>query len=232
MKTLGLIGGTSWHATQEYYKLINEGVGRQIGTKGNPELIIYSLNIEIMRSMDRDRIHAKYLEVSEKLIRAGAEGILICANTPHLVYDYVQPRISAPILHIADATGKEAARLGLKKLGLLGNRPTMTLGFIPEVLTTRYGIETIIPESSTDIQRSHDFISKELTQGTFSEKAREFFTDQIELFRQRGVDGIILGCTELPLLIDSTKLDVPTLPTTDLHARMAVDFIMKKGAPS
>jgi len=225
MKTLGLIGGTSWHATLEYYKLINEGVGRLRGTQGNPELIIYSINIEIMRSMDLDRIHAKYLEVSEKLIGAGAEGILICANTPHLTYDYVQPKIGVPILHIADATGREAKRLGLKKLGLLGNRPTMTGDFIPGVLQSAYGIETMIPESHF-LPKAHYFISKELTQGKFSEKARKFFLEQIELLKARGADGIILGCTELPLLIDATQVEVPTLPTTDLHARMAVDFIL------
>ena len=225
MKTLGLIGGTSWHATQEYYKLINEGVGRLRGTQGNPELIIYSINIEIMRSMDLDRIHAKYLEVSEKLIEAGAEGILICANTPHLTYDYVQPKIGVPILHIADATGKEAKRLGLKKLGLLGNRPTMTGDFIPGVLRSGYGIETIIPESHF-LPKAHYYISKELTQGKFSDKARKFFLEQIELLKDRGADGIILGCTELPLLIDATQVELPTLPTTDLHAQMAVDFIL------
>ncbi|MEJ2162702.1 MAG: amino acid racemase [Robiginitalea sp.] len=226
MKTLGLIGGTSWHSTQAYYKLINEGVGEFIGTQGNPELIIYSINIEVMRSMDRDRIHAKYLEVSQKLIGAGAEGILICANTPHLVYDYVQPRIGVPILHIADATGREANRLGLKKLGLLGNRPTMTGRFIPDVLKSGYGIETIIPESHC-LSQAHDYVSKELTQGKFTDKARGFFLSQIELLKARGADGIILGCTELPLLIDADQLDVPALPTTDLHARMAIDFIME-----
>jgi aspartate racemase len=230
MKTLGLIGGTSWHSTEAYYRLINEGVGNQIGTQGNPELIIYSINIEIMRELDRDKIHAKYLEVSNRLIGAGAEAILICANTPHMVYDYVQPRISVPILHIADATGQEASRLGLKKLGLLGNRPTMTGDFIPGVLREKYGIETIIPESHS-IPRAHAYVSLELTQGKFTEKARDFFTRQIDLLMDRGADGIILGCTELPLLIDSEALKVPALPTTDLHARMAVDFILDAQAP-
>ena len=227
MRTLGLIGGTSWHSTVAYYKLINEGVGEHIGTRGNPELILYSINIEIMREQDRDKINAKYLEVSKKLIGAGAGAILICANTPHMVYDFVQPQIEVPILHIADATGKEATRLGLKKLGLLGNRPTMTGDFIPGVLKQKYGIETIIPEDHA-VSQSHRFVSVELTRGKFTETARSFYRDQIEQLRRRGADGIILGCTELPLLIKAADVKVPTLATTDLHARMAVDFIMGK----
>lgn len=229
MRTLGLIGGTSWHSTVAYYKLINEGVGEHIGTRGNPELILYSINIEIMREQDRDKINAKYLEVSKKLIGAGAGAILICANTPHMVYDFVQPEIEVPILHIADATGKEATRLGLKKLGLLGNRPTMTGNFIPGVLKQKYGIETIIPEDHA-ISQSHRFVSVELTRGKFTEAARSFYMDQIEQLRRRGADGIILGCTELPLLIKAADVPVPTLATTDLHARMAVDFIMGTGS--
>ena len=229
MKTLGLIGGTSWHSTVAYYKLINEGVGAHIGTQGNPELIIYSINIEIMRALDRDKIHAKYLEVSKRIIEAGAQGILICANTPHMVYSHVQPKIEVPMLHIADATGKEAARLGLGKLGLLGNRPTMTGSFIPEVLKRNYGIETIIPEEQY-LSESHHYVSKELTQGKFTDAAREFFLQQIQYLKDRGADGIILGCTELPLLIDAGELDIPALPTTDLHAAMAVDFILDRPA--
>ena len=225
MRTLGLIGGTSWHSTQAYYRLINEGVGKHIGTRGNPELILYSINIEIMREQDREKINAKYLEVSNKLIKAGAAAILICANTPHMVYDFVQPKIDVPILHIADATGKEATRLGLKKLGLLGNRPTMTGDFIPGVLKKNYGIETIIPEDHA-ISQSHRYVSVELTRGKFTDAARSFYLEQVKQLTARGADGIILGCTELPLLIKSEDVPVPTLATTDLHARMAVDFIM------
>ena len=225
MRTLGLIGGTSWHSTVAYYKLINEGVGEHIGTRRNPELILYSINIEIMREQDRDKINAKYLEVSEKLIGAGAAAILICANTPHMVCDFVQPKIGVPILHIAEATGKEASRLGLKKLGLLGNRPTMTGDFIPGVLKQKYGIETIIPQDHA-VSQSHRYVSIELTRGKFTDAARNFYMEQIELLKERGAEGIILGCTELPLLINPEDVSVPTLATTDLHARMAVDFIL------
>ncbi len=227
MKILGMIGGTSWHSTIAYYRLINEGVGAHIGTQANPELILHSIDISLMRSQDWKKIREKYLEVSGKLEREGAEAIVICANTPHVVYDYVQPRIGIPILHIADATGKEASDLGLGKLGLLGNKPTMTGSFITGRLSEAFGIETIIPENPS-IPRAHYFVSRELTQGKFTDEAREFFLGQIRKLQDRGAEGIILGCTELPLLIRPEEAGIPVLATTDLHARMAVDFILDR----
>lgn len=227
MKTIGLIGGTSWHSTIAYYKLINELVGEKIGTQGNPPLIIHSINIEIMREQDAEKINVKYLDVSRKLEQSGAEAIVICANTPHMAYQYVQPKIGIPILHIADATGKEAQRLGLRKLGLLGNRPTMTGNFISCILKTNYGIETIIPEAHC-IGQAHDYVSKELTQGQFTEKAKQFFLTQIKMLEVQGADGIVLGCTELPLLIKETEVDIPLLATTNLHVQTAVDFILEQ----
>ncbi len=226
MKTLGLIGGTSWHSTIVYYRLINELVGAQIGTQGNPPMVIHSINIKVMREQNVDKINATYLDVAQKLQKAGAQAIVICANTPHMTYDYVQPQIDIPILHIADATGKEAVRLRLKKLGLLGNRPTMTRGFIPEILKSNYDIETLIPEAQY-LSQAHEYVSKELTQGRFSEKAKRFFLNQIKILKERGADGIILGCTELPLLVKQEDVDIPLLSTTDLHAQMATDFILE-----
>jgi aspartate racemase len=225
MNSIGLIGGTSWHSTIVYYRLINELVAEKIGTQGNPELLVYSINIELMREQNVDKINAKYLQVSRSLEQAGAKAIVICANTPHMAYDYVQPKIGIPILHIADATGKEATRLHLKKVGLLGNRPTMTRGFIPDILQRNYRIETIIPEES-GLSQSHHYVSKELTQGLFTKEATSFFLEQIQSLKNRGAEGIILGCTELPILLDKSSTDIPLLATTQLHAQMAVDFIL------
>ncbi|MEO9870654.1 aspartate/glutamate racemase family protein [Ekhidna sp.] len=225
MKTLGMIGGTSWFSTIEYYKLINEQVGEKIGTQGNPPLILHSINIELMRRQDKEEINAKYLDVSLKLQQAGAEAIIICANTPHMVYPYVQPKIDIPILHIAEATGNEAAKKGLKKLGLLGNRPTMTGNFIPSILSKQFKIQTIIPDEE-NLDQAHDYVSRELTQGIFSDEARGFFLEQMHLLQQKEAEGIILGCTELPLLVNETDFNIPLLPTTELHVKMAVDFIL------
>lgn len=225
MKTIGLIGGTSWHSTIVYYQLLNEMVGEAVGTDQNPPMWIYSLNINLMRQQDKPEIQAKYLEVALQLERNGALAIAICANTPHMVVPYVQPKISIPILHIADATGKEAQRMGMKRLGLLGNRPTMTGDFIPSRLLSEFGIETLLPDESV-IQQSHYFVSKELTQGKFTEEAKDFYVEQINGLVKDGSDGIILGCTELPMLLDDYKGDVPLLPTTQLHARMIANFIL------
>ena len=227
MKVLGMIGGTSWHATIEYYKYINEGVGREIGAQANPPLVLYSINIEVMRSMDRERIHSTYLDVSRKLEVAGAEAIVICANTPHMVYEFVQPQIGIPILHIARATGQEAKRQQLKTLGILGNKPTMTGHFIHDILEQEFGIRTLVPEA---VDQSHLYVSKELTQGIFSDAARTFYLEQIRALRQKGAEGIILGCTELPLLLRESDTGLPLLSTTHLHAQMAVDFILERDA--
>lgn len=220
-----MIGGTSWHSTIEYYRLINEGVGKRIGTQGNPPLIIHSINIELMREQNEDKINAKYLDVSTKLQQAGAEAIIICANTPHMAYPYVQPKIDIPILHIAEAAGKEAKNYGLQSLGLLGNKPTMTGTFIPDVLEEKFSIKTIIPDNE-HLDRAHYYVSKELTQGVFSEEAKSFFLEQMSLLKDKGAEGIILGCTELPILFRDTDYDIPLLATTELHVNMAIDFIL------
>jgi aspartate racemase len=227
MKTIGLIGGTSWHSTLDYYRLINSLVSDKIGTAGNPPLILYSLNIEIMRSQDWEKINKKYLEVSRILHKAGAQAIVICANTPHTVYDFVQPQIEIPILHIADAIGQYASKNDLENLGLLGNKPTMTGEFITSYLDAHYKINTLIPEDM-GVARSHYFVSKELTRGIFSEEAKEFYLKQIDLLQKRGAEGVILGCTELPILLSQEDSIVPLIPTTDLHAQMAADFILSE----
>jgi len=225
MNTLGMIGGTSWHATDVYYRLIQEGVAEEIGAWNSPPLILHSINIAIMRSQDKELIQTKYLETAQKLETAGAEAIAICANTPHMVYDFVEAQIEIPFLHIAEATGQEAKRLGLKKLGILGNKPTMTGNFISGYIKDQFDIEVIRPEGGA-LDQSHQYVSKELTQGKFTNEARIFYLEEIGKLEARGVDGIILGCTELPILLKEYKADIPMLATTDLHAKMAVDFIL------
>ncbi|MCY2686486.1 aspartate/glutamate racemase family protein [Salinimicrobium sp. TH3] len=225
MKKIGLIGGTSWHSTIVYYRLINEMVGEKIGTQANPELLIYSLNIELMREQNKEKINNKYLEIAHTLQNAGAEALVICANTPHMVFDFVQPKIGIPILHIADAIGKEARDKGLKTLGLLGNRPTMTGDFIPKYLKEHYEINTIIPDAQY-IDQNHHYVSVELTRGIFTPEAKTFFREQMEMLKAKGADGIILGCTELPMLLDASDFNLPMIATTQLHAKMAADFIL------
>ncbi len=201
-------------------------VQEKIGKQANPELLIYSLNVELMRDQDTEMINDKYLEIARTLQAAGAEAVVICANTPHMVYNFVQPKIDIPILHIADAIGKEAGKKNLNKLGLLGTRPTMTMDFISSHLKENYAIECIIPDPEY-IDQNHQYIAKELTKGTFSDEAKKFYLEQMELLRAKEAEGIILGCTELPMLLDQKDFDLPLIATTQLHAKMAVDFILK-----
>lgn len=225
MKKLGMIGGTSWHSTVVYYKEINNKVTDKLGTHLNPELILYSLNVEIMREGDFDKIKSKYLDISNKLINSGAEAIIICANTPHLVYEHVSPKIDIPIIHIGDATAKSAKDNNIGKLGLLGTMPTMKEDFLKGRISEKHGIEVIIPEEDT-VDEVHRYIADELTQGKFTDTAKEFYTTEIEKLRSRGAEGIILGCTELPILLNQKDFEIPLMDTTDLHCNMAVDFIL------
>lgn len=143
-----------------------------------------------------------------------------------MVYPFVQPKIDIPILHIADATAQEASKKGIEKLGLLGNKPTMTGGFIQSQIRANYHIDTIIPDDAF-IEESHYFISKELTQGKFTIEAKDFFLRQMQLLKEKGAEGIVLGCTELPMLIDQEDFELPLMATTQLHAKMAADFILE-----
>ena len=227
MRTLGLIGGTSWHSTIVYYRLINELAAKKVETHANPPLILYSLNGELMRSTDVEKIKTSYLHIARKLEIAGAAAIVICANTPHLVYDYVQDKISIPILHIADAVGLSSLSKGFNKIGLLGTRPTMRGDFLTKRLKEKFGIQTLVPELEFQ-DEIHHYIATELTKGKFTESAKLFFLDHIQLLKERGAQAVILGCTELPLLISAEDSDLPLLQSTHLHAQMAVDFIFKK----
>ena len=226
MNLLGMIGGTSWHSTIEYYRLLNELVGDKIGTQQNPPLLLYSLNVKLMRENDSEKIKNSYLEIAKKLETGGAKAIIICANTPHMVYDFVQPKINVPILHIADAVAREAKQKSYKKLGLLGTRPTMQGDFLQGRLRDKHQIETLIPADNF-IDETHRFISEELTQGKFTDAAKKFYLEQMQLLKERGAEAIILGCTELPMLIKEKDTEIPLLDTTKLHAEMATEFILK-----
>lgn len=225
MKLLGLIGGTSYHSTLEYYRDINKKVADKIGNSQNPELLLYSINIDVMRRQDEEEINQTYLKVAQTLEQAGAEALLICANTPHMAVEFVESKIGIPFLHIANSVAKEAKQNKFKKLLLLGNKPTMTKAFLKDYLTREHNFEIVIP-AEENIETSHHFVSKELTQGIFSKEAKTFYKDLITTFEDE-VDAVILGCTELPILLKNEKSKLPFLATTDLHIQTAVDFIIE-----
>lgn len=224
MKTLGMIGGTSWHSTVEYYRYINSMVNERTDGMTSPPLLLYSLNIDLMRRGDWNEINSAYLDIAQTLQDDGADAIILCANTPHKVYSFVQPKIDIPILHIADATAAEAQKQGLKTLGLLGTKPVMEGGYIAGRIEDVSHIKTIIP---SDDRRDavHLGVVKKLVRGIFDDETRAFFMNEMDLLKQQGAEGIILGCTELPMLMEGVDYELPLLDTTKLHAEMAVDFI-------
>jgi len=225
MKTLGLIGGTSWHSTIEYYRYLNEMINEKFDPPQNPPLLIYSLNADLMRRGDWEEIKLAYLDISLNLQRGGAEAIVICANTPHKVCPFVAPHLDIPFIHIADAIGEEAKRLGLKNLGLLGTLPVMQENYISGRLEENYQIQTTTPDKRNGV-KMHRIIANELTQGIFEENAKQFVLSEMQKMKADGADGIILGCTELPLLIKAKDFDLHLLNTTYLHAKKAMDFIV------
>lgn len=227
---LGLIGGTSWHSTVEYYRYINQAINDYYGNNTDPPLIIYNLNqreIHDLQLADRwDKIADLYSDAAIKLRSAGAQAILFAANTPHRVYPQVSRRIGMPVLHIADATGEAIQRAHLTKVGLLGTRYTMEDGFILQWLKEHYGIETLVPTSRPVRDELHRMIQNELGLGIFKPTSKRYVLDQIEELRQRGAQGIILGCTEFTLIISQRDVRIPAFDTTRLHAQMGVDFIL------
>jgi len=228
MKTLGLIGGTTWLSTVEYYRAINQGVNARLGGLSSAKLFLYSLNFEEFKPpadmQGWARIADTLSDVAQRLERAGAECIVICANTPHRVAGEVQARIGIPILHIVDATADAIARQQIERVALLGTRPTMEQDFFKDRLAKR-GIETLVP-SDADRGIVHDSIFRDLGRGIFSDAMRAEYQRIIDGLTERGAQGVILGCTEIPLLIRPADCKIPTFDTTMLHVACAVDFAL------
>jgi aspartate racemase len=229
MKSVGLIGGTSWHSTMDYYKYINQMVNEELGDKTNPPLLLLNLNqAEIHKLQNDDKwslIADIYIEAAKKLQLAGADAIMFCANTPHKNYEIVQKNIDIPILHIADAIGKEAKKFEMGKVILLGTKFTMTEPFIRLRLKDKFGIDTIIPEQIF-CEQLQNIISKELSMGIVNPESKISLINEINFLRSPQINGIILGCTELAMIIKQTDLAIPILDSTYLHASMGVDFLL------
>lgn len=232
MKTLGLIGGTSWYSTVDYYRYINEAVNDAYGNSTNPPLILYNMNQEKIHELQAsgqwNEIATLITETAVRLRAGGAQGILFCANTPHKVYAQVARNIDLPILHIGDATGSAIRNAGLKKVGLIGTLYTMEDGFMADWLKEHYGIETLVPSSGPARKELHRIIQEELGRGIFRPESKKFVLQQIDELRKRGAQGIVLGCTEFPLIIKPSDVSIPVFDTTRLHSQMAVDFILGK----
>jgi aspartate racemase len=230
MRTLGLIGGTSWYSTIDYYRFINQAVNDAYGDNTNPPLLIYNMDNQRIHELQRknqwDEIATLLAEAAARLRAGGAQGIVLCSNTSHKVYAEVARKTDLPILHIADATGAAIHKAGLKKVGLIGTQYTMEAGFTGEWLKEHYGIETLVPTSAPARQELQRIIEQELQRGTFKAESKRYLLRQIDELRKRGAQGIVLGCTEFPLIIKPQDVPVPVFDTTLLHSQMAVDFIL------
>jgi aspartate racemase len=229
MKTLGIIGGTSWHSTIEYYRLINSAVNRIFANETNPPLLLLNLNqreIHTLQEAGRwEEIAEIYAEAALRLQAAGCDGVLFAANTAHKVFDSVSPRLRIPILHIADAAAAAIRLAGVDTVGLIGTLITMEQDFLRARLLSAYGIKTLTPDSSASRLRLHQVIHRELGMGVFRAETKDFILDEIRELANRGAQGIILGCTEFPLIVGPSDLDLPSFDTLRLHASMAVEFI-------
>ena len=228
MKTIGIIGGLTWLSTVEYYRLLNEQVNEKEGGVSSAKIILYSVNFEEIKTLtfadDWQGISIIISGIAKKLEAAGADCILMGANTMHKIADQIQDAISIPLIHIASVTGKAIHEKKLKKVALLGTKYTMELGFYQEQLE-EFGISTLLP-SAEDRQYIHDAIYNEMGKNIFLPSTKEKFIDIIQQLVSEGAEGIILGCTEIPILIKQSDSSVPVFDTTLIHASAAVAFAL------
>jgi aspartate racemase len=232
MKVMGLIGGMSWNSTLEYYRIINELFAQRLGGFHSAHLILYSLDFDEIERAQRegrwdDAAHI-LVEASRALEQAGADFLVICTNTMHKVADVVAQKAALPLLHIVDVTSNAIRERGLHRIGLLGTRFVMKEAFYQERLQKRFGIEVLVPEED-DMLAVHRIIYDELCQGITRASSRRTCADIVSRLVGRGAEGIVLGCTELPLLIRSGDTDVPLFDTTRLHAEAAVNLALAEG---
>jgi len=225
-KKIGIIGGLSPESTVSYYLHITRTYVERYGNYGYPDIIIYSVNLENYhewRSRGRwDLVAEDLLSSTEKLKAAGADFGLIATNTMHKVFDYVAAAVDLPLINLIDESARYAKELGLKTLGLLGTRYTMSDGFYQDRLS-EFGLETIVP-SPGDQETIHRVIVEELIRGHCSAESRNDYTKVINGLVSQGAQGIILGCTEIPLLIKQEDIQVPLLDTAVIHAEAALNF--------
>jgi aspartate racemase len=230
MKTIGLIGGMSWESTREYYRILNEETRRALGGFHSAKCILYSVDfadIEKLQHEDRwEELTAIMVRAAHTLENAGADFILICTNTMHKMADDVQKSIGIPLLHLVDATAEQIRQDDLRKVGLLGTKFTMEQDFYKGRLSDRFGIEAIIPDNE-DREYIHQVIYNELCQGIVNQVSREKFIQIINNLIDHGAEGLILGCTEIPLLVNQEDIRVPVYDTTEIHAKAAVFFALR-----
>ena len=229
MKTIGLIGGMSWESTVTYYKIINETVKEKLGGLHSAKCILYSVDFQEIEECQANGNWEKSGEIlgeaANNLEKAGADFIVICTNTMHKVVNQIKEKISIPILHIAEMTAEKILEKGLKNIALLGTKYTMEQDFYKSKLIEK-GINVIIPDKN-DIEIINEVIYDELCLGTINSDSKKKFLEIVDKLRNKGAEGIILGCTEIGLLIKNEDTDVPLFDTAIIHAEQAAIYSIK-----
>ena len=229
LKTIGLIGGMSWESTVTYYKIINETVKEKLGGLHSAKCILYSVDFQEIEECQANGNWEKSGEIlgeaAYNLEKAGADFIVICTNTMHKVINQIKEKISIPILHIAEMTAEKILEKGLKNIALLGTKYTMEQDFYKSKLIEK-GINVIIPDKN-DIEIINEVIYDELCLGTINSDSKKKFLEIVDKLRSKGAEGIILGCTEIGLLIKNEDTDVPLFDTAVIHAEEAAIYSIK-----
>jgi len=225
MKTIGLLGGMSWESTALYYKQINEQIKKELGSLHSAKVVIYSVDFDEIEKLQHIGAWDKTAEIlsgaAKNIENANADFLLICTNTMHKVVDSIEKNINIPIVHIADATAKVLQKDGIKKIGLLGTAFTMQEDFYKKRISENFDIEVIVP-SLEDIQIVHKIIYEELCLGIVKNDSRKEYLRIIDSLTSKGCEGIILGCTEICMLIKEEHTKTRLYDTTTIHAQQAV----------
>ena len=229
MKTIGLIGGMSWESSLLYYRLINEAVKSRLGGLHSAELLMVSVDFAPIEALqhqgDWEGAGAVLIDAAKRLEAGGADFFLIGTNTMHRVADAVSTAVDIPLLHIADATGRVLQQDEVERIGLLGTAFTMELDFYKDRISREFGIEVVVPELH-DRQIVHDIIYQELCLGKIDPDSREVYLAVIDRMREENIDGVILGCTEIGMLVEPAHTDIKLYDTTVIHAQQAVDYAL------
>ncbi len=225
MKKVGIIGGISWVSTMDYYKFINEGVNAKLGGLNFAEILIYSLNFGDIQAVSWDNSFDLLLNAAESLKKAGVNSIVLCANTAHLFADKLQQKLDLPIIHIGVETAKAINKKGFKKVGLLGTKFIMEMDFYRKKLE-EYGLEVLIPEKQETRDYIQHTVKEELGIGFKNPETKKEYIKIVAELVANGAECIILGCTEIPMLMGQDDFTIPIFDTTKIHSTAIVDYIL------
>ena len=229
MKTIGLLGGMSWESTRDYYTAINQGIKERLGGLHSAQLVLYSVDFDPIEKLQHQGDWAGTAAILSQATRnveaAGADFLLICTNTMHKVAPEIEAAIQIPLVHLADATAESLLTSGIKKVGLLGTAFTMEQDFYKGRLQQKFGLDVLVPNAN-DRALVHQVIYQELCQGQVHEASRKEYLRIISQLAEQGAEAVILGCTEIAMLVNQKDTDVPLFDTTAIHARKAVDLAL------